>query len=138
MKRGTPFILSGQKAEDAELAVRFTEWYCRAHHDDREREPLVSEGVDCAIYGTRIPVLCAEDASFARYVEQRTKYCPHHPKPFCAFCETKCYKSDMAQYSRTVMRWAGPRSLFSRYWLRALQHGAQTVRYRIGLGKTGR
>ncbi|MCL2491966.1 MAG: nitrous oxide-stimulated promoter family protein [Coriobacteriia bacterium] len=124
-----------QKAEDAELAVRFTEWYCKAHHADRARVPLVSDGVTGKIYGARIPILCEECATYARYVEVRTERCPHDPKPFCAVCPIKCYKKDMAQYSREVMRWAAPRSFFSRYCPRAIAHAIQTYRYRINLKK---
>jgi hypothetical protein len=119
-----------QKAKDAELLVRFTEWYDKAHHGDRERTPLVSDGVSAGIYGDRVPVLCDECAQFARYAEKRTEHCPHDPKPFCATCPNKCYSKDMQAYSKKVMRWAGPRALFSRYWLRAIQHGWQTLRNR--------
>lgn len=119
-----------QKRKDAELVVRFTEWYCAAHHSDTERTPLVSDGQTLGIYGEQVPLLCPECSEFARYAEVRTAYCNNDPKPFCAFCEIKCYKPEMREYSRKVMRYSGPRSLLSRYWLRALAHGLQTFKYR--------
>ncbi|MDR2956759.1 MAG: hypothetical protein LBU61_01070, partial [Coriobacteriales bacterium] len=76
------------KAKDSELAVRFTEWYCRAHHSGDLRQPLVSSGVDAGIYGIRIPLLCEACADYARYVEKRTELCKHDPKPFCENCQT--------------------------------------------------
>ena len=101
-----------QKAKDTEFAIRFTEWYCRAHHSASPRVALESVAVDAGFYGKRTPLLCTDCADFARYVEQRTEACPHKPKPFCAVCDIKCYKSDMAEYSRMVMRYSGPRSIF--------------------------
>ncbi|MCL2882497.1 MAG: nitrous oxide-stimulated promoter family protein [Coriobacteriia bacterium] len=118
-----------KKAKDAELVVRFTEWYCAAHHQDVERPPLESPGVDAGIYGTRIPRLCTACADYARYAEHRTELCRQQPKPFCAVCKIKCYKPDMAEYSRKVMRYSGPRSIFSRYCLRAVGHAYSTLRY---------
>jgi len=122
-----------KRARDAELVVRFTEWYCAAHHRDLDRPPLTSPGVEVGIYGARLPLLCEDCAAFARYAERRTELCRQQPKPFCAVCKIKCYKPDMAEYSRKVMRYAGPRSLFSRYCLRALGHAYSTLRYRKNL-----
>ena len=122
-----------QKAKDAELVVRFTEWYCASHHRDRARTALESPGVEAGIYGARVPLLCEECAGYARYAERRTELCRQNPKPFCAVCPIKCYKPDMAAYSREVMRYAGPRSLFSRYCLRAVHHAFDTLRYHRNL-----
>ncbi|MCL2332131.1 MAG: nitrous oxide-stimulated promoter family protein [Actinomycetia bacterium] len=122
-----------KRARDAELIVRFTEWYCAAHHASEQRQPLESPGVEAGIYGKRIPLLCDDCAKFARYAERRTELCRQQPKPFCAVCKIKCYKSDMSEYSRKVMRYSGPRSLFSHYCLRALGHAWSTLRYRKNL-----
>jgi len=111
-----------QKAKDTDLLAHFTEWYCAAHHVHHNRSILVSDGVMAGIYGKRPPLLCAECAVFVSYAEKRTEHCPHDPKPFCTICDIKCYLPEMTEYSRNVMRYAGPRSLFSRYWYRALQH----------------
>ena len=123
-------ICDSQKAKDAELVVRFTEWYCRAKHKGGCcRSSLFSEGVEAGIYGARVPLLCDECAEFARYVERRTELCRQDPKPFCKYCEIKCYKEDMAEHSRKVMRYAGPRSVFSRYVFRALRHAVDSLTY---------
>jgi hypothetical protein len=111
-----------QKAKDTELVTRFTEWYCKAHHDEDSRLPLESSGVDAGIYGSRTPLLCEDCAIYARYSELRTESCPHNPKPFCTDCPNKCYKEEMVEYARKVMRYSGPRSLRTSYCLRAIQH----------------
>ena len=127
-----------QKAKDAVLIVRFTEWYCKARHCNQPRSPLQSEGAEAGIYrgsgsGTRgsdrIPMLCDRCADYARYAEQRTALCPNNPKPFCSVCEIKCYKSEMAEYSRQIMRYSGPRSIFSRYVPAAIRHALASRRY---------
>ena len=120
-----------QKTRDTELAVRFAEWYCKANHRAEERSPLDSPASEAGVYGNSPPLLCQTCSTFAVYVEKRTGLCPHDPKPFCAFCDIKCYRQDMAEYSRKVMRHSGPRSLLSRYWCRALQHIAGSLRYRF-------
>ncbi len=119
-----------KRAKDAELVVRFTEWYCAAHHASEQRQPLRSPGADAGIYGKRVPCLCQDCAAFARYAERRTELCRQQPKPFCAVCKIKCYKPEMVGYSRKVMRYSGPRSVFSRYCLRALEHAYSTAKYR--------
>ncbi len=111
-----------QKAKDTKLVAHFTEWYCAAHHRERTRFALTSGGAEAKIYGKNTPVLCEECAEYIGYAEVRTEKCPKDPKPFCTACDIKCYNSSMAEYARNVMRYSGPRSLFSRYWFRAVQH----------------
>jgi hypothetical protein len=42
----------------------------------------------------------------------RLDRCPYFPnKPTCANCPTHCYKPDMREQVRAVMRYAGPRML---------------------------
>ena len=119
-----------QKQKDAELVVQFTQWYCRAKHKTAVKSPLEYGGVQEGTCGSRPLLLCDACATFARYARRRTMLCRQTPKPFCAFCEIKCYRHDMAEYSRKVMRYAGPRSLFSRYCFRAIQHAIGTMKYR--------
>jgi hypothetical protein len=134
--KSVSFCKDTQRAKDAELIVRFAEWYCAAHHRSAKRKPLASQGVDAEIYDRRVPFLCDKCAEYARYAEQRTKLCPHEPKPFCTNCDIKCYKPDMAEYSRIVMRYSGSRSIFSRYCLRAIQHVFAALRHHKQTGGT--
>ncbi|MDR0782746.1 MAG: nitrous oxide-stimulated promoter family protein [Propionibacteriaceae bacterium] len=115
-------VKGSQKAKDTELTVRFTQWYCAHHHRDVARTELVSGGVEAGIYGKKAPILCADCARYANYAERRTETCRFDPKPFCSTCTAKCYKPEMTEYARKVMRYSGPRSLRSRFALRALQH----------------
>lgn len=56
--------------------------------------------------------LCGECEKLYRYAEQRLEHCPFgEQKPTCGSCTVHCYKSDMRQQIREVMRMAGPRML---------------------------
>lgn len=66
--------------------------------------------------------LCPECAALAEYARQRLSRCPFgEHKPTCRRCTVHCYKPDMRERMRRVMRYAGPRMLF-RYPVSALVH----------------
>lgn len=110
-------------ASDAVLMADFTAWYCAAHHKKRpkQRVKLLSHEL-LSTPEKRLPEMCEECAEFVRYSEKRTAYCRQVPKPFCAHCPIKCYSPQMQKYSREVMRYSGPRSIFSRHAFAAIKH----------------
>ena len=56
--------------------------------------------------------LCFECAELASYARRRVDNCPFmESKTFCSSCHTHCYRSDMRERIRTVMRFSGPRML---------------------------
>ena len=64
--------------------------YCRRHH--------------------RQATLCEPCAELAEYARRRLERCVFgDAKPTCANCTVHCYKADMREKVRGVMRWAGPR-----------------------------
>ena len=76
-----------QKTMDAMMAM-----YCRRHHGGRS--------------------LCAECAALSGYARRRLERCVFgDEKPTCANCVVHCYKADMRERVRVMMRWAGPRML---------------------------
>lgn len=82
----------------------------------REREKrVVSEMI--ALYchkqhGTR-DKLCADCTALDAYAQSRSDHCPFmETKTFCANCRVHCYKPDMREQIRMVMRYAGPRMIF--------------------------
>lgn len=57
--------------------------------------------------------LCDECRALAEYADLRTLRCPQmEHKTFCSQCRTHCYRADMRERIREVMRYAGPRMLF--------------------------
>lgn len=57
--------------------------------------------------------LCPDCEKLLDYSEKRIDVCPHkQPKPPCNTCKIHCYKPDMRQAMKTVMRFSGPRMTF--------------------------
>ncbi len=66
--------------------------------------------------------LCTECAALRSYARQRLQRCPFQEgKTTCAKCPVHCYKPDMREEIRAVMRYAGPRMLY-RHPIMTLQH----------------
>lgn len=66
--------------------------------------------------------LCSECEELLKYVEKRLEKCPFHGnKPACSKCPVHCYKPDMRDKIREVMRYAGPR-MICRHPLMAAAH----------------
>lgn len=67
--------------------------YCRNHH------------------GTA--ALCEECTELLTYAHARLDKCPFgDDKNTCRQCQIHCYRRDMAEKIRTVMRYSGPRMIF--------------------------
>ena len=68
--------------------------------------------------------LCPECAALERYARQRSDRCPFmETKTFCSNCRVHCYKPEMRQKIREVMRFSGPRML--------LYHPVMAIRHVI-------
>ncbi len=58
-------------------------------------------------------VLCPECKELVEYAKQRSEKCPFmKDKTFCVNCRIHCYKPEMREKIRTVMRYSGPRMIF--------------------------
>jgi hypothetical protein len=67
--------------------------YCEAHHDMQGE-------------------FCGECSELLQYAGGRLRRCPLAAnKPTCAKCTIHCYKSDMREKVRAVMRYSGPRMI---------------------------
>lgn len=57
--------------------------------------------------------LCPECAALDVYARLRSDKCPFmETKTFCSKCKVHCYKADMREKIREVMRFSGPRMIF--------------------------
>lgn len=82
--------------------------YCRHHHGGGE--------------------LCAECAALGEYARRRLERCVFgDAKPTCANCVVHCYKPDMRERVRVMMRWSGPRMIF-RHPVLAIVHKLDGLR----------
>ena len=79
-----------QEKETVSLMIAI---YCRKHHGGRS--------------------LCADCAALTAYAQLRSDKCPFmDTKTFCSNCKVHCYKPDMREKIREVMRFSGPRMIF--------------------------
>lgn len=97
--------------------------------EKRQREKaMVSEMI--ALYcrkqhGTKRG-LCPDCAALDEYARQRSDKCPFmETKTFCSNCKIHCYKPEMREKIRAVMRFAGPRMIF-RKPIPAIRHVIET------------
>lgn len=62
-------------------------------------------------HGTK-KVLCPECEALLQYAMQRSDKCPFmKTKTFCSNCKVHCYKPEMREKIREVMRFSGPRMI---------------------------
>lgn len=95
-KRTKADILSGDDAK-MEMEIRtvrlMINLYCRNNHGSKD-------------------VLCNECSELFDYVKQRLEKCPFKEnKPSCSKCPVYCYKPDMREKIKTVMKYSGLRML---------------------------
>lgn len=66
--------------------------------------------------------LCETCTELLHYAHQRLDHCPFgERKTACKHCRVHCYKPEMRQRMKQVMRYAGPRMIFYHPWA-ALRH----------------
>lgn len=71
--------------------------------------------------------LCQDCQSLYDYASERIDHCPFgYQKPTCARCTVHCYRPEMRQKIKEVMRYAGPRMLFKHPYL-TLMHGIDSL-----------
>ncbi len=72
-------------------------------------------------HGTK-GALCTDCKALSEYAAQRSDKCPFmESKTFCSNCKVHCYKPDMREKIREVMRFSGPRMI--------LYHPVMAVRH---------
>lgn len=100
----------------------------------REREKrVVADMISlyCARqHGTRGGKLCPECAALRDYAQTRSDHCPRmEEKTFCVNCQIHCYKPEMREKIKQVMRYSGPRMLLH-HPLLAISHMVSVMRER--------
>ena len=79
-------------------------------------------------HGTNREELCSQCRELAGYAAARVDHCPHmETKTFCSNCKTHCYKPQMREQIRNVMRYSGPRMI--------LYHPVMAMRHVIEMKK---
>ncbi|MGN1060402.1 MAG: nitrous oxide-stimulated promoter family protein [Candidatus Coproplasma sp.] len=86
-------------------------------------------------HGTKGKVVCAECEELLNYALFRLDKCPFkEDKKFCSFCKIHCYKPDMREKIKAVMKYSGPRMLFTHPFF-TISHVVQMIKYKRTLKK---
>ena len=79
--------------------------------------------------------LCPECEALDAYARMRSDKCPFmETKTFCSNCKVHCYKADMREKIRAVMRFSGPRTIFS-HPIMAIRHVIESKKEKKRLEK---
>ncbi len=83
-----------KREREKELVSQMIALYCKKNHKTKNG-------------------LCPECAELDCYARERSDKCPFmETKTFCSNCRVHCYKAEMRERIRVVMRFSGPRMLF--------------------------
>lgn len=98
--------------------------YCRGNHKAERKSA-----------GLKRKEVCPDCAALTEYALFRLEKCPFkEDKGFCSFCKIHCYKPDMKEKIRLVMKYSGPRMIFT-HPVFAFSHVAQMIKYKKSLKK---
>jgi hypothetical protein len=94
----------------------------------REREKVIVSQM-IALYckkNHKTDRLCPDCFALDNYARQRSDKCPFmETKTFCSNCKIHCYKPEMRDKIRIVMRFSGPRMIFH-HPIAAVRHIIET------------
>ena len=105
-----------KREREKELVSQMIALYCRKKHGRK--------------------ALCPDCAALDSYARQRSDKCPFmETKTFCSNCRVHCYRPEMREKIRAVMRFSGPRMIFHHPVI-ALRHVIETRKEKRRLEKT--
>lgn len=107
--------VQSKRQREKEIVSLMIRIYCRKQHGCRS--------------------LCPTCAALERYACQRSEKCPFmESKTFCSNCPVHCYRADMREQIRAVMRFSGPRMIFY-HPIMAIRHVIESKKEKIRLEK---
>lgn len=85
--------VQAKREKEKEVVSLMIQLYCKKNHDTRDG-------------------LCPDCGELERYARERSDKCPFmENKTFCSNCKVHCYKPEMRERIRAVMRFSGPRMI---------------------------
>lgn len=133
--RVTADALKRKREREQEIVSQMIALYCKGNHSAHRSAPPRERGGEmqqvrkgAALRERRD--LCPECAELEAYAHARSERCPFmEEKTFCSNCTVHCYRPEMRERIRTVMRYAGPRMLFH-HPVMAIRHMIESQRER--------
>lgn len=106
-----------KRLREKETVSLMIEIYCRKNHGTKQG-------------------LCPDCAALNDYARLRSDKCPFmDTKTFCSNCKVHCYKPEMREKIRAVMRFSGPRMIFY-HPVMAIRHVIETKKEKRRLERT--
>lgn len=138
--RVTAGALKRKREREQKIVSQMIALYCKGNHSAhrsvslRERGDEMQQVPEGAALRERDSGerrdLCPECAELEAYTHARSERCPFmEEKTFCSNCTVHCYRPEMRERIRTVMRYAGPRMLFH-HPVMAIRHMIDSQRER--------
>lgn len=120
MKKETK--ITDKREKEKQVVALMIALYCKKKHGGgREKEGL-----------------CPECRALRDYAELRADKCPFmETKTFCSNCRVHCYKPEMREKIREVMRFSGPRMLFY-HPVMVIDHMLCSIREKKKLAEEGK
>lgn len=110
--------LEKKREREKQMVSQMISLYCRKKHHTKRGE------------------LCEECKALNEYAKLRSEKCPFmETKTFCSNCRVHCYKKEMREKIREVMRFSGPRMIFS-HPVAAISHVIETKKEKKRLERT--
>ena len=98
-------LLLSRLEREAQTIEAMIKLFCRLHNHVPDQSTSGDSSPQTA--------LCSDCYSLLTYALKRLQCCPFgEEKPACSKCKVHCYKPEMREEVRKVMRWSGPRMLF--------------------------
>lgn len=117
-------------SHDTRVVADFIRIYCAGSCGDVARGPVTTDAASLGVYHGKVPVMCTECEAHLAYAEKRRAYCKHDPKPFCAHCESQCYRPEELAWQARMMRYAGPRSWYQGHLIDGVRHALEGRRFK--------
>lgn len=115
-EKGNQIAIEKKRKKEQYVVKEMIALYCRKNHKNVDKQ----NG------------LCPECEKLATYAAARSEHCPRmEEKTFCANCKIHCYKPEMRERIRVVMRFSGPRMLLYHPIL-AIWHLITTIKEKRG------
>ncbi len=103
--------IENKREREKRLVTQMIALYCRKNHG--------------------VKTLCKQCRELAEYACMRSDKCPFmENKTFCSNCRVHCYKPEMREKIRAVMRFSGPRMIFH-HPIMAMRHVIEVKREKI-------
>ncbi len=103
--------IENKREREKRIVTQMIALYCRKNHG--------------------VKTLCRECRELSEYACSRSDKCPFmENKTFCSNCRVHCYKPEMREKIRAVMRFSGPRMIFH-HPITAMRHVIEVKREKI-------